>query len=83
MEGRGVGTCKKYSKFDLSGKISHIYGPCLSKSAKDGAPDVAKVGLLGKPTGEGLAFFSFTHMGALWAYTTPDQPTLVGQLVLG
>ena len=49
--GEGVGTCKKYSELGLSGKISHIYGPDMSKSAKDGAPDVTKVELQGKPTG--------------------------------
>ena len=38
MGEEGVGTCKKYSQFGVSGKISHIYGPCLSKSGKDGAP---------------------------------------------
>ena len=38
MGGEGVGTCNKYSQFEVSGKIPHIYGPCLSKSAKDGAP---------------------------------------------
>ena len=38
MGEEGVGTCKKCSQFGVSGKISHIYGPCLSKSGRAGAP---------------------------------------------
>ena len=85
MGEEGVGTCKKYSQFGVSGKeIPHLWA--LPVQIREGwGPLMWPKWVTGKTHQICLSHIFSLHtggpLGPQWAYTTPDQPTLVGPLV--